>query len=284
MKKFLHHFFIPKESNNHRPKLLHHSSLLCLAILLFLGQFLLVGNRSHSTDILGITIDITSQRLLDVTNQKRKEDKAQPLVFNEDLSKAAYEKAKDMFAKNYWAHTAPDGTTPWVFIKKVGYDYTFAGENLARGFTSSDDVIKAWMASPSHKENMLSKNYSDVGFAFMEGKLMGEDTVLVVEMFGNKNLPQYASAQEGGSTPVKRTTQGFAINTGILNKPLINTQAASTNIIVILLSVFIFVLMIDMILIGRRKIVRVVGHNLDHIFFFTFIIILVILYKGGIIL
>ena len=86
-----------------------------------------------------------------------------------------------MFSKDYWAHNAPDGTTPWVFIKNTGYNYIYAGENLARGFNSASDVINAWMNSPEHRQNVLSPNYQNVGFAVATGTLSGEDTVLVVE-------------------------------------------------------------------------------------------------------
>ena len=68
-----------------------------------------------------------------------------------------------MFSKNYWAHFAPDGSTsPWDFIHQSGYNYIFAGENLAKGFTDANSVVAAWMNSPSHRENILSNKYKDV--------------------------------------------------------------------------------------------------------------------------
>src|SRR5258706_10350524 len=104
-----------------------------------------------------------------------------------------------MFAKDYWAHIAPDGTTPWSFIKGAGYNYVYAGENLARGYFSASDVVNAWMASPEHRENMLSSKFADVGFSAQNGKLTGEDTVLVVEMLGSTSLagaPQSPTVQQ----------------------------------------------------------------------------------------
>src|SRR5204863_2082531 len=127
----------------------------------------------------------------------RRQNGAGDLTISNELSRAASDKASDMFAKNYWAHNAPDGTTPWVFIKSSGYEYIYAGENLARGFTTSQSVVDAWMASPEHKENMLSKNYKNVGFAVATGNLNGEDTVLVVEMLGSTNYaPPAVAASE----------------------------------------------------------------------------------------
>lgn len=148
---------------------------------------------------MGTSVDITSQELLLFTNQDRQKEGLSALTINNQLSQAAALKATDMFGKNYWAHNAPEGTTPWFFIKEAGYVYVYAGENLARGFNSSEDVVKAWMASPSHRENMLSKNYQDVGFAVVPGKLNGEDTVLVVEMFGGKG--EVPIAKESNEKP-----------------------------------------------------------------------------------
>ena len=156
MKDFLHHLFFPRESNNHRAKLLHHKSLLFVIVFFLFVEILLSGVKQNYQQVLGSTTDISSQKLFLLTNKEREQNGLTPLVFNETLSKAALLKANYMFTNNYWAHNAPDGTTPWVFIKQVGYEYTYAGENLARGFATSDDVVKAWMASPTHKENMLS--------------------------------------------------------------------------------------------------------------------------------
>ena len=64
-----------------------------------------------------------------------------------------------MIAKNYWAHNAPDGASPWSFFKNVGYRYLYAGENLARDFGDSASVVNAWMNSPTHRDNLLSGRY-----------------------------------------------------------------------------------------------------------------------------
>jgi hypothetical protein len=89
-----------------------------------------------------------------------------------------------MFSKNYWAHVAPDGTTPWDFIKKNGYNYSSAGENLARDFNDSQSVVSAWMASKSHRENIVNLHYREIGIGVVNGILDGKETTLVVQMFG----------------------------------------------------------------------------------------------------
>jgi uncharacterized protein YkwD len=186
MLDFLHHLFIPRESNNHRSKLLHHQSLLLTIVFLLAGLSVFSYVQKDYPSVLGITANISVQDLLDQTNQKRRENGLQPLALNSQLTSAAEMKAADMFAKNYWAHVSPDGTTPWVFIKNSGYDYLYAGENLARGFTTATETTDAWMGSPTHRENLLSSNYKEVGFAVKAGTLTGSDTILVVQEFGNK--------------------------------------------------------------------------------------------------
>ena len=89
-----------------------------------------------------------------------------------------------MIQNNYWSHTAPDGTTPWYWIINSGYDYLYAGENLAKDFIDAHSVLAAWLASPAHRNNILSKNFQDIGVAVIEGNLGGHPTILVVQMFG----------------------------------------------------------------------------------------------------
>lgn len=306
MKAFLRHFLLPHHTNNHRPKLLHHDTLLVL--LLFLLSVFLVQQPLQKSypSVLGISANIAVQDLLTLTNQRRQENGLSPLVLNPQLSEAAAQKAHDMFAKNYWAHIAPDGTTPWYFIKNSGYDYLYAGENLARGFSTSSEVVDAWMASPSHRENMLSPNYNEIGFAISSGSLTGSETVLVVEMFGTPYLanekqtsPEIAGAVANPSPtssviPTVALESQAAVQPGeqtsgtgvaaIQNNPLIDTQSWTRNIAFFLLFLFIGVLVVDLIVIERKQIARVVSHNVDHIIFLLMILIVVIMIGKGLIL
>lgn len=300
MKDFLHHLFIPRESNNHRSKILHHKSLVIIILFLFIFQFVLSFVKTNLSGVLGISTNITVEKLVELTNQKRTEQGFSVLTLNNELSKAALLKGQDMFSKNYWAHNAPDGTTPWSFFKQAEYDYIYAGENLARGFTTPDDAINAWMASPTHKENMLSSNYNEVGFAVLEGNLLGEETVLIVEMFGSRQAPFLARENnqivnekpEETITPAKTelpkkqvANNSKAVLKRALNpKPLIDSRSFSLNISFIIISLFIFVLTIDMLIIERKKIIRLVGHNVDHILFLGIIMIFIIILTRGSIL
>lgn len=283
MRKILSLLFIPQESNNHRAKILHHASLLLLIVILLFATFFVRNFSNVFPSVLGISADITSDDLLSLTNVKRQENGVSPLVSNAKLSEAAVQKANDMFELGYWAHNSPDGKTPWVFIKNSGYNYVYAGENLARGFTSAEDVVKAWMDSPTHRANMLSSNYKDVGFAVKIGSLNGEETVLIVEELGNEFAP-IAEKKNVKIEVSSSQAKTLADNTPVLNKPLINSLSLSSGINKIIVAIFIFALILDMIVIERKKIFRFVGHNIDHVLYLLLIFVLIgILSKGVII-
>ncbi len=117
MKEFLHHLVVPRESNNHRSRLLHYEIMFLVISVLVSGLITMVGIHREYPAVLGISTNISVKDLLQDTNKKRQENGLAPLALNEKLNDAAAHKAKNMFAQNYWAHVAPDGTTPWVFIK-----------------------------------------------------------------------------------------------------------------------------------------------------------------------
>lgn len=312
---FLHHLFLPRESNNHRAKLLHHSSLLVLIIGLFVLGSGFSFTARHNQAVLGISYSITPQDLLIMTNQKRQEAGMPLLVMNDSLTQAATRKAQDMFAKNYWAHIAPDGTTPWYFIKSSGYEYIYAGENLARGFYSTGDVVSAWMASPSHRENVLSPNYKDVGFAIQGGSLTGDETVLVVQEFGSTrstttvvqtepapqvtplvpsvtpvvvavNLPTPTPTAIPIQSPTPIVTQVPILQEQVAafrNDPLINKPQAQKSIALFIILGLLVLLILDILITRKRGITRILSHNIDHVIFFGILLIIIILItKGGI--
>lgn len=283
MKDFLSHLFTPRESNNHRAKVLHHTNLLLTIVFLFLASFLIQTIKVNFPSVLGIKADISSEELLSLTNKERQDAGVNPLNFNEKLTEAATKKAQDMFEYNYWAHNSPNGKTPWIFIKSSGYKYVYAGENLARGFTTPEDAIKAWMTSSAgHRENMLSSNYQDVGFAVKIGKLNGEETVLIVEELGNLNMPiaRNKTAEIATASQTQATVKNAVSNN---REPFINSLSFSSNINMTIILIFIFALLLDMIIIEKKKVMRFVGHNADHVLYLMLILALVGILKGVII-
>lgn len=300
----LAHVFFPNSSNNHRPKLLHHLGITAVIIALLFIQVAQRTIHSRFPAVLGDSTNIQIEQLFQVTNKERQENGLSTLVTSSELTEAAYKKAQYMFVHDFWAHIAPDGTTPWVFIKDAGYEYVYAGENLARGFSTTNEVTTAWMNSPSHRENVLSPNYKEIGFAIMQGKLQGEETTLVVEMFGSRdNMPTTAKNAEiqvatptvapvayqqvtplPTSTPpaVQVRTEGSVA--AVHSASFFDSRSLSRNMIYIVLGIFLFVLVIDMVIIERRQIVRLVGHNIDHVLFFLALLFLLFMIGRGVIL
>lgn len=150
------------------------------AILVLINSF---GGLLGISEVQASTI--TPTNIVSLTNKERVKYGLGTLKNNSKLSSAALAKANNMFKEQYWNHFGPNGETPWQFIKAAGYTYVYAGENLAKGFKSAEGVVDAWMASPTHKENIVSGNYVDIGVAVVDGKLLGEQVTLVVQMFGN---------------------------------------------------------------------------------------------------
>lgn len=301
MKSLLKHYFTPHEHNNHRAKLLHNSSLLIFVILFLFSSIGLQLLKKSNSAILGIAYSITENDLLSLTNKTRQEKGLNTLSINPTLSAAAYKKAQDMFVKDYWAHYSPDGTSPWFFIKGSGYNYLYAGENLAKGFSRSDDVVSAWMNSQSHRDNMLSDKYSDIGFAIVEGKLLGEDTVLIVEMFGsvydsstlarqtvnnNKLSYQLKNPSSEDSTPVQQETlaqQHIQSKSFVITSPVVDGENLPRTITFGFLATLMGVFLIDFVIIKRKKIFRLVGHNIDHMIMIALFLALIMLGRTGVV-
>jgi uncharacterized protein YkwD len=156
-----------------------------LPMLLIVGLGLLVNSVWSRGTVLGSqTSDFSTSALLTETNAERTKQNEQPLTLDTRLAAAAQAKANDMAAHNYWAHTSPDGKTPWTFISGSGYQYQSAGENLAYGFAGASQSVAGWMASPEHRSNILNANYQNVGFGVATASDylgQGPETIVVAE-------------------------------------------------------------------------------------------------------
>lgn len=133
--------------------------------------------------------EITNENVLYLINKERAYYGLDPLEENSDLDMAATNKSKDMVNKNYFEHYAFN-MTPWDFIKNSGYNYLYAGENLAMNFQSAEGMINAWMKSSSHRKNILSEDYNEAGIGIVKGEYTDDgqvrETYMVTNMFGRK--------------------------------------------------------------------------------------------------
>lgn len=302
MKYFWKHWFLPLERNNHRSALLRTNTLLILIAFYLFNHSLIKFINVIKPGILGYSSEITVQKVIDQTNQKRQEIGLNPLKYNSVLSESASKKAQDMFTNNYWAHTSPTGTTPWDFIKSVGYKYSVAGENLARDFYDTDSLMKAWMNSPTHRDNIVNSKYQEIGIGVVNGVLGGIKTTLVVQHFGtpivavaletknindnNKNtevtLPNDYEIEETileddqESISLPQTPQVLSEGNKLINPLLLNKIIS-----IILFGLIITVLFIDGFVTLKNNHHRLTGSNIGHIGFLFMILLLIITSQQG---
>lgn len=119
------------------------------------------------------------------TNRHRAEADLPPLTENTLLDIAAQKKVDDMFERQYFEHESPTGEGAGDLVEEAGYEYIVVGENLALGNYKDDTVLlRAWMDSPGHRENILKSSYTEIGIAVARGKFEGRDTWLAVQHFG----------------------------------------------------------------------------------------------------
>jgi hypothetical protein len=150
-------------------------------VVSFLGIFFLVV-FFYTPNVLasGITSDV----VVKLVNDARSSAQEKPLIENKKLDDIAKAKADDMIANNYFAHTSPQGKSPWYWFDSYGYDYKFAGENLAINFTDAESEQEAWMKSPTHRANILNSKYREIGVVVKEGVINGHKSTVTVQVFG----------------------------------------------------------------------------------------------------
>lgn len=90
---------------------------------------------------------------------------APALKWNDLLEKAALSHARDMYQKNYFSHTARDGSNAGVRIERAGYSWKTYGENLANGYKSEKEVLDGWLNSSGHCKNIMNKIFKEMGVA-----------------------------------------------------------------------------------------------------------------------
>ncbi len=286
----LTHLFHPQRSNNHRARILHPHSLFQLsgvAIFFALSLHLIQLTQTPMGLVLGYATSISADEVIKLTNEERAKNGLAPLAINAALSQAALAKAQHMFTEQYWAHVSPSGREPWDFIRNSGYAYTVAGENLARDFMQSNDMVSAWMASPTHRANIVGTEYEETGIAVINGELKGTETTLVVQLFGKPKTTE--TAQRGLIAPVQAdlgvssTTTTAATTTFTSQKsklsPLDLTKAVFVSLLVVLLAALVY----DTMIITKKRVVRSVGKNFGHIMLYLVVAALIIFFKGGVI-
>lgn len=303
----LYDLFIPHRENSYRAGILKPPAFSFLTLVFILYQIFFNFVAFVNPQVLGYSSNITPERIIELTNQKRLALGLAPVKENPLLSEAARRKAADMFVFNYWSHNSPSGRDPWSFLKEVGYKYQYAGENLARDFRDPESVVEAWMNSPSHRENIVNSKYQEIGIAVVDGTLQGIETTLVVQFFGTQ-LPQVAKkpavekpvAEQPAIAEKPVQVQAGAEQPEVLPQipsletiskeakgefaPMINPFSATKVIGIFLTGVIFGAFLVDMFLVSERKTPRLSGRSFAQLLFLGFIILLALVSQQGAVL
>lgn len=203
--KRLHLTFIPHPQNNHQPHALRLPALRIYSVALILAKIATTGLLFLAYPSQGTFSTLTAGRMVQLVNDSRAGSGVPALVTNAALAGAATAKANDLIAKQYFAHTNPDGKQFFQWIRDAGYTYSLAGENLAKDFSSAEAAHNALMASELHRKNILNEKFRDVGIAVVAGTVDGRDSYVLVELFGAppavKPTPRVAAAPAPQRTP-----------------------------------------------------------------------------------
>lgn len=209
--------FLPTTSNNYTPYLLKKGTITIYTLILLVFNII-----SSNIPALQASAAVDSRSLVALHNQEREKEGLKPLSLNSKLVESAQTKAKAMLASDCWDHYCPNGKSPWDFFDDAGYDYIYAGENLAEGFSDNQKVFNAWMNSKTHKENILRPEFTEIGISIAYGKFQGiENNAVIVVHFG--------TTKEIGQLPTTNNNAGETkSSTFIITSPLEN-EILNTN-------------------------------------------------------
>ena len=201
MKKKLKAFFsVGRHGNRRRLHLLGARSILLLFLFIVFVEFLFLANYVGRISFEELFATVVPEKLVELTNIRREEKEVGELLVNPLLEEAAEKKANDMAEKGYFAHNSPEGLTPWYWFEQVGYNYRHAGENLAVNFTETHKVDEAWMRSPTHRANIINKNFEEIGISTAQGEYKGREATFVVQLFGTRTGQASLSMEEEKET------------------------------------------------------------------------------------
>jgi len=214
--------FIPCQENDYKPRFLESEHLFHYVLLLLILKIISISFIFYLPKSMFFA-DLTKTALIELTNKERSASGVSVLIENPTLNQAAYEKAKDMISQGYFSHWSPTNVSPWYWFKKSGYSYKMAGENLAIGFFDSEEVVRAWLNSPSHKANILNPNFQEIGIAVLKGNFQGSETTVVVQLFGT---PLASNAKKN---VVSKTTPAPTLQTTPTSSPEITPTPVEEN-------------------------------------------------------
>lgn len=177
---------------------------------------------------------LNAENILYFTNKERTTRGLSPLKFNAKLTRSANAKSKDMFVYQYFAHTSPkDGKKDFSsFIDHESYRFARVSENLAMGeFTTAQEVVTAWMNSPSHRVNILYADYAEIGASVQAGTMNGQKVSMIVQHFGTpiSACPSVSSVTRDALQAVQQTALSSKTTALNLEKQINDQESTMTD-------------------------------------------------------
>lgn len=117
---------------------------------------------------------VYADQVVGLVNQARAQVGLPALSKDNRLAAMALDKAKDMDTNQYFDHISPTYGSPFDMMKAYGITFKWAGENIAKGQRSPQEVMTAWMNSPGHRANILQMNFTKIGVSYYNGHWVQE--------------------------------------------------------------------------------------------------------------
>ncbi|MGC9602732.1 MAG: CAP domain-containing protein [Minisyncoccia bacterium] len=213
--------------------ILRRQWLIVFFVVILATEGFLVSNLIARQTSQSFLAAVVPAEIIALTNSERVQNDVGILSEDALLDKAAQAKADDMAKNDYFSHVGPDGKTPWQWITEAGYQYQYAGENLAVRFVDSSDVVNAWMASPTHRANIVKPVYTSIGVGVAQGMYEGQSATYVVQYFAaplnsgaNITSPLAASETSASSLASRTLTASSAVPVSV---PTSTPGAVSTT-------------------------------------------------------
>jgi uncharacterized YkwD family protein len=115
------------------------------------------------------SVSAFEQQVFELVNQERAKQGVKALQLDTKLSDVARTKSQDMKNKGYFSHQSPTYGSPFDMMKQFGITYKTAGENIAKGQKTPEEVMNAWMNSDGHRKNILSADFTHIGIGYVDG-------------------------------------------------------------------------------------------------------------------
>ncbi len=178
--------FIPHAGNDYKPGVLSIKRIIfyaCSSLAIKAFIFTVIAAVPAVAWLSPDILQKESRRVIELTNQLRRQKGVPELKENAKLTEAARAKAQDMLAKQYFSHIGPDNKMLVDWLRTSKYSFSVAGENLAMGFESAEDVVNGWVQSPTHFANLIDSDYQEIGVGMTSGSWGGFESTLVVQFF-----------------------------------------------------------------------------------------------------